>query len=237
MNAPDPATAGKIPVRVRETRQEDFAGIIRMCEQVYRGMPPWREDQLASQRAVFPEGQLVAVDTDGGAILGFAASLIILWDDYAAQGAWRGFTAQGTFANHDPVQGRTLYGAEIMTLPSVQGRGVGSALYGARQALAERLGLLRIRAGARLRGYSAWADRLSPIDYVLAVLRGELRDPTLSFQLARGFHVIDVVPGYLRHDPESLGYAATIQWINRAVAKPSDFGTAHPALEPFAPKP
>lgn len=236
MSGPDAATAGKIPVQVRETRQEDFPGIIRICQQVYRGMPPWREEQLASQRAVFPEGQLVAVDS-GGEILGSAASLIILWDDYEAQGAWRGFTAQGTFANHDPVHGRTLYGAEIMTLPSVQGRGVGTALYRARQALAERLGLLRIRAGARLRGYSACADRMSAVDYVLAVLRGELRDPTLSFQLARGFHVIDVVPGYLRHDPESLGYAATIQWINRAVAKPTDYGTAHPAFQPFAPKP
>jgi len=46
------------------------------------------------------------------------------------------------------------------------------------------------------------------------VERGELRDPTLSFQLARGFTVIGVVSGYLRFDPESLGWAAVIEWRN-----------------------
>jgi hypothetical protein len=81
----------------------------------------------------------------------------------------------------------------------------------------ERLGLRRIRAGARLRGYHAHADRLTAEEYVARVVRGEIHDPTLSFQLKRGFKVIAVVSGYLRHDPESLGHAAVIEWINPAV--------------------
>ncbi|MHB1299151.1 MAG: hypothetical protein ACYC0B_11535, partial [Gemmatimonadaceae bacterium] len=36
--------------------------------------------------------------------------------------------------------------------------------------------------------------------------------------LNRGFEVLAVVEGYLRHDPESLGWAALIEWLNPAVA-------------------
>jgi hypothetical protein len=50
-----------------------------------------------------------------------------------------------------------------------------------------------------------------------------LGDPTLSFQLRRGFDVIAVVSNYLRHDPESLGYAAIIERLNKHVAKTKDY--------------
>jgi GNAT superfamily N-acetyltransferase len=224
-------------VVVRETRPEDFGPIITLCSEVYAGGPPWTLDQLRSHHDVFPEGQLVAEERTTHRIVGMAASLIILWDDYEPQGTWRDFTASGFFTNHDPARGRTLYGAEIMVAPGLQGGGIGSALYNARRSLAERYGLLRIRAGARLRGYGTVAQRMSAVEYTLLVVRGELVDPTLTFQLRRGFHVIDVVGGYLRHDPESLGYAATIQWLNPAIATPADYGTAHPAFAPYAPRP
>jgi len=61
-------------------------------------------------------------------------------------------------------------------------------------------------------------------------------NPTLSFQLARGFHVFDVVHGYLQHDPESLGWAALIQWINPAVATPEDYGVSDPRLAAYMPR-
>lgn len=225
------------PVVVRETRPGDFDAIVELTRSVYTGSLPWTLDQLESHHRIFPEGQFVALDPDSGRLVGMAASLIILWDDYEPQGTWRGFTDHGMFTNHDPAHGRTLYGAEVMASPAGQGRGVGSALYRARRALAERLGLLRIRAGARLRGYSRYAAELDPVEYVVRVVRGELRDPTLSFQLHRGFHVIDVVSGYLRHDEESRGYAATIQWLNPAIAKLEDYGIANPVFAPYAPRP
>jgi hypothetical protein len=34
--------------------------------------------------------------------------------------------------------------------------------------------------------------------------------------------VLAVVHAYLRNDPESLGYAAVIEWLNPAVALPED---------------
>jgi GNAT superfamily N-acetyltransferase len=207
-------------VIVRQMTPTDFDAITRLTMRVYPGTPPWNSNQLASHRAMFPEGQLVAEDSATGQVVGMASSLIILWDDYEDEMSWRDFTAGGMFTNHDPVNGRTLYGAEIMVDPDLQGRGIGKKLYEARRELAMRLGLLRIRAGARLRGYSAAADRLTPEAYVRKVVASEMSDATLTFQLRQGFHVIGVVSGYLKYDPESRGYAAIIEWLNPEVAKP-----------------
>ena len=210
-----------ISVFVRPTKRRDFPGIVALCASVYSGRP-WREDQLESHLKVFPEGQLVAVDPDTKRIVGMAASLIVLWDDYHMDVSWAGITDSGMFTNHDP-EGHTLYGAEVMTDPSLRRRGIGKALYAARRNLARRLKLLRIRAGARLRGYHQYADRMSPDDYVTEIVKGNLHDPTLTFQLRQRFRVIAVVEDYLKRDPESLGYAAVIEWVNHKVAKKRDY--------------
>jgi len=217
-------------VEVRCTRPADFDGIVALSEAVYPGAPAWSREQLASHLAVFPEGQFVAV-TPAGEVVGMAGSLVVLWDDYAGTGSWRDFTAGGRFTNHDPVAGRTLYGAEVMVHPRIQGQGVGKELYAARRDLVRQLGLLRIRAGARLRGYHRVAGQLTAEEYAREVVFGRMTDPTLSFQLRQEFHVIGVVHDYLRHDPESLGKAALIEWLNPEVATPADAAAAHSWIE------
>ncbi len=207
---------------VRPTTPDDIPSLIAICRAVYPASPPWSAEQLRSHQTVFPEGQLVVEDRGQRAILGFAASLIVRWDDYDWGAPWRDFTAAGYFTNHEPEGGRTLYGAEVMVNPAFQGRGTGSRLYAARERLAKRLRLLRIRAGARLRGYHRHASRMSAEEYTHAVIAGRLRDPTLSFQLRRGFHVLRVIADYLMHDPESLGFAAIIEWVNPDIATEAD---------------
>jgi GNAT superfamily N-acetyltransferase len=218
-------------ITVRHTRPSDFSGIISMCKEVYAEGLPWNENQLASHLRVFPEGQFVAVESDGERVVGMAASLIVFWDDYDMKASWRDFTDHGMFTNHDPIHGRTLYGAEVMVRPSMQGRGIGSKIYEARRQLVERLGLLRIRAGARLRGFHTYSHLMSAEEYVIAVIKGELADPTLCFQLRHGFQVMGVISNYLRHDPESLGYAAVIEWVNRSVARPEDYVGQDPRFQ------
>jgi GNAT superfamily N-acetyltransferase len=203
------------PVDIINTQPDHFPGIAALTRSIYPNAPPWSPVQLASHREMFPEGQFVAVSRDTGRIVGMAASLIVLWDDYEMGTTWREFTDRGMFTNHDPEHGRTLYGAEIMVDPTLQGQGIGSRMYRHRRELTERLGLLRIRAGARLRGYHHHAKTLSPEEYVKKVEAKELRDPTLSFQLRHGFKPIAVVSGYLQHDDESLGFAAVIEWLNQ----------------------
>lgn len=61
-------------IRVRNTRAEDFPGIIAMTHEVYSSSVPWSPTQLASHLNVFPEGQ---VETDSQRVVGMAASLIV----------------------------------------------------------------------------------------------------------------------------------------------------------------
>jgi len=208
------SAASDQPVFVRNTEPRDFAAITELCSRVYPDTPPWTAQQLSSHLTVFPEGQFVAVHSPEENVVGMSASLIVDWEDYRTLDDWDRFTADGMFTNHDPHRGRTLYGAEVIVDPALQHHGIGDKIYAARRALTESHKLLRIRAGSRLRGYCHCADRLKPEDYVVAVVKGNEHDPTLSFQLKEGFHVVAVVPHYLTDDPESLGYAAVIEWLN-----------------------
>ncbi len=222
-------------IHIRHTQPGDFPAIIELSKAVYTFAPHWDDRLLASHLKVFPEGQFVAVDSASEKLVGMAASLIIRWDDYDVRGSWKDFTAAGMFTNHDPARGRTLYGAEVMVSPAVQRRGIGSALYAARRRLVEELKLPRLRAGARLRGYSRYADQMSAEDYTIKVIRGEVQGMTLAFQLKHGFRVLAVVSDYLPGDPESLGHVAVIEWIHEQVATPSDYGARDPKFQPAVP--
>lgn len=206
-------------VKVRHTAPRDFAGIAELCRRIYPDTPPWNDAQLSSHLQVFPEGQFVGVYGADEKVVGMCASLIVDWEDYNTLDDWEQFTADGMFTNHDPQHGRTLYGAEVIVDPTLQHHGIGDKLYAARRELVESQRLFRIRAGSRLRGYSQAIGRLKPDEYVLAVMEGTEYDPTLSFQLREGFHVLAVVPHYLSDDPESLGYAAVIEWLNPGLVR------------------
>lgn len=213
--ASDPSAAQpQSEVLVRNTLPSDFEGISDLCRRTYPDTPPWNAEQLTSHLRIFPEGQFVAVFGPEEKVVGMCASLIVDWEDYAMLDTWDQFTADGMFTNHDPQRGRTLYGAEVIVDSTLQHHGIGDKLYCARRQLTESHKLLRIRAGSRLRGYSACARRLKPEEYVVDVVGGTEYDPTLSFQLREGFHVLAVVPHYLTDDPESLGFAAVIEWLN-----------------------
>lgn len=218
---------------IRNTQPSDFGKIIALSKTVYSFPPHWTERQLTSHLKIFPDGQLVAIDSTTGTLVGMAASLIIRWDDYDLHGSWQDFTDRGMFTNHDPVRGRTLYGAEVMVAPDLQRRGIGSAIYAARRRLVERLKLPRLRAGARLRGYYRYANLMSPEEYTIQVVRGQIKGMTLAFQLKEGFRVLAVVSDYLPGDPESLGHVAIVEWINEEVATPEDYGPRDPKFAPL----
>ena len=148
--------------------------------------------------------------------MGLASSLIIRSEDYSPLATWAEITEWGHLGTHNATGGDTLYGVEVMVHPEYQGRGVGTLLYQAREGLMRSKGLRSIHAGARISGYRDFFEKtgieVSPEDYVARVVAGELWDPTLSFQLKRGFKVHSIVPGYFS-DPPSLDYAAVIEWV------------------------
>ncbi len=198
-------------VRVRLTRPDDIPALLRLSRSIYGEEGSWKAPELLRHQEVFPEGQMVAVGPRSGRILGMVVSLVIDGDRWPPEAPWREVTDRGRLGTHDPL-GDTLYGAGVAVRRDTRGMGVGTALYEAREALLRRLGLRRIRAGARISGYREVADQLGPEAYVDAVVRGERTDPTLSFQLARGFRVVAVAGDYLRTDHASLGFAAIVEW-------------------------
>lgn len=210
-------------INVRNTRPADFEAIERLSRITYPDDFPWTADYLSRHLDVFPEGQLVAVDSDRGEVVGLSASLIVTWDDYDHLDTYNDFTDEGWFTNHDP-SGRTLYGAEVIVDPARRGEGIGSRIYEARQELVRSLGLMRIRAGARLAGFFRHAAEMSAQDYVRKVLAGEIFDPTLSFQLKHDFRVLSVVPDYFERDRKSRGFAAIIEWLNEEVITEDERG-------------
>jgi len=196
---------------VRQMTAEDIPSVIALQLRAFPGQTPWRADQLMRHMEVFPEGQLVVADADGS-VLGSSSSLIIDWDDYAEEANWSSITANGNFDTYNPL-GKTLYGADMGVAPEARRMGVGSLMYEARKGMIHERGLKRLLTGGRIPGFHAVADQMTAKEYVAEVVAGRQHDPALSFQLANGLMVLDVVPGYML-DTDSCGYATVLEWLN-----------------------
>ena len=86
-------------------------------------------------------------------------------------------------------------------------------LYDKRKDLVIKSNLRRMISGGRLFNYCEHADNMSALEYAEKVIKGELRDLVLSFELENGFKFIKILPNYL-NDIRSLNNASFIEWIN-----------------------
>ncbi len=196
---------------VRQIKREDFGEIIALQKICFPEMDPWRVDQLESHISLFPEGQ-ICVEYDG-IIIGSSSSLIVTFDEYDDQHTWDEITGEGTISNHDP-EGYNLYGIEVMVHPEYRSMKIGRRLYEARKDLARDWNLKSIVIGGRIPNYHKYAGELTPAEYVRKVMRHDLRDPILTFQLSNGFVVKRINRNYLPDDEASLKYATIMEWYN-----------------------
>jgi GNAT superfamily N-acetyltransferase len=200
---------------VRNTISEDISKIVDLQKESFPYLARygniWRPEELESHIRIFPQGQFVAVEPDG-TVVGSASSLIVAPNPKYAEHTWIEITANGMFTNHNP-NGDSLYGADISTHPKFRHEGIGKMLYDARKELTIRLNLPRMIGGGRLFNYSEYSDKMSALEYAQRVIKGELRDPVLSFELDNGFKFIKILPDYL-NDIRSLNYASFIEWLN-----------------------
>jgi ribosomal protein S18 acetylase RimI-like enzyme len=205
----------KVHLTIRNTRSDDIDEIVKLQQESFpllaRYNNVWHPDELKSHLQIFPQGQFVAVEEDG-TVVGSASTLIVTLDPDYAEHTWKGITADGMFTSHDD-HGDSLYGADISTHPKFRHEGIGSMLYGARKELAMRLRLRRMISGGRLFNYCEYADKMSALEYAEKVIRGELHDPVLSFELDNGFKFIKVLPDYL-DDVRSRNFASFIEWLD-----------------------
>ncbi len=207
----DQADMAEQRIVIRGIRIEDYDAIRDMALRCFPGMHPWEKDQIESQLALFPEGQL-CVEFDGK-VVASSNNLIVDFDDYEDWQNWKEIADGGYIRNHDPA-GDTLYGIEIMVDPEFRGMRLARRLYDARKEICRHMNLHSIIIGGRIPGYGKHAEEISAREYVERVVRKELTDPVLTVQLSNGFTLRSLIPNYFPADEASRGYATFLEWVN-----------------------
>lgn len=198
-------------LKLRPLAIDDFDALVALQLECFPGMRPWHHDQIASQLAIFPEGQCV-IEIEGR-IVGSSSSLIVDSSSHGEWHNWKKSTDDGYIRNHDP-KGDTLYGIEIMVDPKFRGMKLSRRLYDVRKNLARSRNLAGIILGGRIAGYGKHADQMSAREYVERVIDKTLVDPVLTPQLSNGFMLKGLFPDYFPSDSASRGYATFLEWTN-----------------------
>lgn len=198
-------------IKVRKLRLSDYDRVVDMQLACFPDMLPWSPDQFKSLISIFPDGQL-GIEYEGK-LVASSSSHIINSDTYSETSSWSELTNNGMITNHDKA-GDTLYGIEIMVDPNYRNMKLSRRLYAARQKLVKDRNLRRIAIGGRIPNYSKYQDTLTATQYVEKVIDKKIFDPVLTAQLANGFVLKRLLPGYLPKDKESCGYATFLEWVN-----------------------
>jgi len=160
---------------------------------------------------LFPEGQYAAViEQDGQEVVVGATSTFRIKEgpDELGQHTFEEIVSENWFHHHDP-DGQWLYGADMSVHPNYRKLGIASRLYKARSDLVKRLNLRGEIAGGMLPGYDNYRTQYNIDEYVQAVARGAITDPTLTAQLRNGFELRGVLYGYIT-DPRSDNHSSLI---------------------------
>jgi GNAT superfamily N-acetyltransferase len=158
----------------------------------------------------FPQGQFAAVITEDGKekVIGVGITMRTSYPPSAKPKPWMEMLGGEYSVKNHEENGDWLYGIDIAVLPEYQGNGVAGALYKARLGLVHTHDLRGWYAGCLPMGYHKHQDILTPQQYVAKVIRGELRDPTISVQLHRGLKPMGIIENY--YDEEKTGGIAVL---------------------------
>ena len=209
--------------RTRQMEVRDYADLGDVCARVYPHDVPYTPAELAEHHKRFPQGQVVAEHLPTSRAVGAHFTLRLRMADFHIDDSWDVLTDHATFDDDDPVNGHTLYGADVFVSPDHQHHGLACALTTATQELVVQLNLWRMVGSSRLPGYGKVAATESAEVYVAEVIAGKRSDPVLSVHLKDGWSVVKPIYGYVQNDPDSANWSAVIQWINRACSPPPGF--------------
>jgi ribosomal protein S18 acetylase RimI-like enzyme len=207
---------GDVPHKaiIRNYTKKDFPQLIRVQQESFPPPFPselwWNEEQLANHVSLFPEGAL-CVEVDGR-VVGSMTGLLVDFDPNHPAHTWEEITDGGYIRNHRP-DGNTLYVVDICVSPPYRKLGLGKWLMQSMYEVVVHLNVDRLLGGGRMPGYHRHAQHLSATQYLEKVLKGELKDPVITFLLRCGRTPLQVIENYLE-DEESLNYAVLMEWRN-----------------------
>jgi ribosomal protein S18 acetylase RimI-like enzyme len=201
-------------VIIRTLTKQDINKVIELQKESFPSMleegSVWRDYHLKSHIDIFPDGQLCA--QYGEQIIGSSSSLIVKLDPPYKEHTFSEATGNSMFTTHKS-DGDSLYGADVSVHPSFRRLGIATKFYDARKEIVKKYNLRRIIAGGRLVNYFKYATTFTPEQYVQEVIKQNISDQVLTFQLANGYKFIKILPNYIR-DSRSLNYATFIEWLN-----------------------
>ncbi|PEL11960.1 GNAT family N-acetyltransferase [Bacillus sp. AFS017336] len=203
-----------VPVVIRNYNENDFADLIRIQQESFPPPFPselwWNEEQLKNHVTLFSQGAL-CIEVNGQ-MAGSMTGLRVDFNPQKPDHSWEEVTDNGYIRTHNP-NGNTLYVVDIGVRPTYRKLGLGKWLMFAMYEVVVHLGLERLLGGGRMPGYHKVANNLSPEQYVDAVVKGDLKDPVISFLLRCGRMPVKVVANYLE-DNESCNYGTLMEWRN-----------------------
>jgi hypothetical protein len=211
------APSADAPVRVRETRLEDYAAIRALQRLAAPRRAPFSLKQLESQLHVFARGQMVAIC--GGELVGASTALVMGWTDFLPERSRDAITGDGYLGTHDE-SGSTLFGLEVAFEPTPRGLAAARVLAQARRRLCRRMNLRRVMTPVMLEGYSGLRASLTPEAFATRVVSGHLAHAPMRRAMAQGFQFCGVLRDYDPQDEDAAGHAALFAWINPFHAPP-----------------
>lgn len=203
-----------VPAVIRNYDKKDFPGLILIQQESFPPPFPselwWNEEQLTNHVTLFPEGAL-CIEVNGE-IAGSMTGLLVDFDPSKPDHSWEDVTDSGYIRNHNP-NGNTLYVVDISVRPAFRKLGLGKWLMLSMYEIVIQLELERLLGGGRMPGYHKQAELMSPEQYIEAVVKGDLKDPVITFLLRCGRTPVKVVANYLE-DEESRNYGTLMEWKN-----------------------
>lgn len=203
-----------VPAVIRNYTERDFPALIRIQQESFPPPFPselwWNAEQLSNHVALFPEGAL-CIEVNGE-IAGSMTGLLVDFDPAHPEHTWEEVTDGGYIRNHNP-DGNTLYVVDICVRPSHRKLGLGKWLMSSMYDVVVHKELDRLLGGGRMPGYHKKKNEMSADQYLAAVVKGELKDPVITFLMRCGRTPVQVVANYLE-DEESCHYGALMEWRN-----------------------
>jgi predicted amidohydrolase/ribosomal protein S18 acetylase RimI-like enzyme len=197
---------------VRNIQHEDIDEIVEMATVGFDSPEiGFKRAHYESHLEIFPEGQ-VCIEYKGK-IIGSCSSLIVNFDEYDEEHTIDEITDHGFIRNHNP-NGVNLYGTDVVVHPDYRHMKIGRRLYEARRRICRQFNLQSIVFGGRIPNYHKYADQMTPEEYVDQVIKKNIYDPVLTFQMMNGFEYKRILPNYLPDDHDSLEYATLMEWKN-----------------------
>ncbi|MFZ7944752.1 MULTISPECIES: GNAT family N-acetyltransferase [Bacillaceae] len=203
-----------VKVFIRNYTETDFDQLIEIQSECFPPPFPeelwWNKQQLLNHVTIFPEGALCC-EIDG-ILVGSLTGLCVDFDLNNHNHTWEEITDHGYIRSHNP-NGDTLYIVDISIRPKFRKLGLGKLLMQAMYHVVIEKGYTRLLGGGRMPGYHKVADKMTPEEYLAAVINGGMHDPVISFLLRSGRKPIGVARNYL-DDEESCNHAALMEWTN-----------------------